>query len=151
MTTTLDLSKPELSLSFDSIELNIVQFRPDTRLSVDAVSNQVEFISITRTPAELTLVAPTTWIQQLLESDPTLTSAVTESLGKGNESKVALQVRGPLDMTMTGVLSAIAEPLKRAQVPIYVLSTWNTDYILVGTDKQEVATEALKQAGWQFA
>ncbi|KAK4046047.1 hypothetical protein OIV83_006393 [Microbotryomycetes sp. JL201] len=149
MSPPLDLSKTELSLKFDPIELDIVQLRPDTRLPVDAVLSQVDFISITRTPAEVTLVAPRQWIQQLIDSNPTLSSAVTESLGE-RHSKVALKVRGPLDMSMTGVLSALAEPLRQASIPIYVLSTWDTDYVLIGAEEQAAAAEALQKAGWHF-
>ncbi|KAJ6566004.1 hypothetical protein B0H10DRAFT_2112181 [Mycena sp. CBHHK59/15] len=50
-----------------------------------------------------------------------------------------------------GVLAGFVEPLKRAEVPIFAISTWNTDYILVPKDKLARAIDALKTDGWTFA
>lgn len=51
---------------------------------------------------------------------------------------------------MTGVMQAIATPLKEAKVAIFAISTWNTDYVLVHEEDRDKAVEALKQAGWVF-
>lgn len=40
----------------------------------------------------------------------------------------ALRVKGPMELTMTGVLHALTGPLKEAGVPIFALSTW---YVLL--------------------
>ncbi len=60
----------------------------------------------------------------------------------------ALQVQGPLEFAMTGVLASIAVPLARAGVSIFALSTFDTDYILVKEAALERAVEALSQAGF---
>jgi len=51
---------------------------------------------------------------------------------------------------ITGVLCNLTTPLKAAGIPVYVVSTWNTDYVLVPNTKAEQATEALKTDGWRF-
>lgn len=51
---------------------------------------------------------------------------------------------------LTGVLASFTLPLQEAQVPVFAVSTWNTDYVLVPKDKLEVAVGALKKDGWTF-
>lgn len=58
-----------------------------------------------------------------------------------------LRVRGPLDFSLTGVLASLAKPLADAGVPIFVVSTFNTDYILVPEVKLDQAAAALIGAG----
>ena len=60
----------------------------------------------------------------------------------------ALQVQGPLDFALIGVLASIAVPLARAGVSIFVLSTFDTDYVLVKESALERAVSALSQAGF---
>jgi hypothetical protein len=60
---------------------------------------------------------------------------------------VALEVEGPLDFALTGILLAIATPLAQAGVSIYALSTYDTDVVLVRADALETAAEALIAAG----
>jgi hypothetical protein len=69
---------------------------------------------------------------------------------------------------LTGVMAALTAPLRDAQVPIFVISTWcvsivahrvwtlrlvfrDTDWLLVGKDLLEDAREALSADGWVFA
>lgn len=59
----------------------------------------------------------------------------------------ALQVAGPLDFALTGVLAALAAPLAQAGVSIFALSTYDTDYVLVREADVERAVAALAQAG----
>jgi len=58
-----------------------------------------------------------------------------------------LRVAGPLDFEMVGVLAALSTVLADEGVPIFVLSTFDTDHILVrGTDLRR-AVDALRAAG----
>jgi hypothetical protein len=59
----------------------------------------------------------------------------------------ALQVAGPLDFALTGVLAAIAQPLAQAGISIFATSTYDTDYVLVREIALDAAVEALRQAG----
>jgi hypothetical protein len=59
----------------------------------------------------------------------------------------ALEVAGPLDFALTGVLAAIAVPLARADVSIFAVSTFDTDYVLVRADRLAAAVRALREAG----
>lgn len=43
----------------------------------------------------------------------------------------ALRVPGPLDFALTGVLAKLTAPLAEADISIFALSTFDTDYLLV--------------------
>ena len=58
-----------------------------------------------------------------------------------------LRVRGPLDFSETGILESLARPLAEAEVSIFALSTYDTDYILVPHESLETAIDSLTNAG----
>ena len=60
----------------------------------------------------------------------------------------AIQVQGPLEFSMVGVLASIAVPLARVGISIFVLSTFDTDYVLVKEDALDRAVSALTQSGF---
>ncbi|WP_457629673.1 ACT domain-containing protein [Oceanithermus sp.] len=62
-----------------------------------------------------------------------------------------LAVEGPLDFGLTGVLAALTAPLAEAGVPVFVLSTWSTDFLLVPAELLPAAQEALSAAGHELA
>ena len=59
------------------------------------------------------------------------------------------KVEGPLDFALTGVLVAIAVPLAAADISIFAISTYDTDYVLVKQPVLERAVQVLLQAGHQ--
>ena len=90
------------------------------------------FASVTRTQEELSLVVPETQIQP---------SWTTETGWR------IIQVAGPLDFSLVGILANLAATLAEAGVSIYALSTYNTDYILVKESDLDQARQALTRAG----
>ena len=58
-----------------------------------------------------------------------------------------LEVLGPLDLGLTGVMASLAAPLADAGVPIFPIATHDTDWILVPDAQLDVATAALSAAG----
>jgi hypothetical protein len=59
----------------------------------------------------------------------------------------ALKLKGPFPFEMSGVLESFLEPLARAQVPIFAISTFDTDYVLIKWEDMARALEALGAAG----
>lgn len=57
-----------------------------------------------------------------------------------------LRVDGPLDFTLTGIAAAITAPLAAAQVPVFVVSSYDTDYLLVKQADLGQALTALRNA-----
>lgn len=90
------------------------------------------FWSVTRTPAETSVVCPAEAVPDGVRTEP---------------GWRALGVDGPLDFGLTGVLAALAAPLADAGVPIFVVSTYDTDYLLVPEPTLDRALATLETAG----
>jgi len=59
-----------------------------------------------------------------------------------------LRVAGPFDFEAVGIIAPIASALAGARVPIFVLSTFDTDHVLVKERDLERAIAALRGAGY---
>jgi hypothetical protein len=58
-----------------------------------------------------------------------------------------LEVLGPLDLGLTGVLASLAAPLADVGVPVFPIATHDTDWILVPGAQLDAAVGALRGAG----
>jgi uncharacterized protein len=59
----------------------------------------------------------------------------------------ALRVNGTLPFHLTGVLASMVRPLAEAEVPVFVVSTHDTDYLLVDESVLPRGIDALRKAG----
>ena len=59
----------------------------------------------------------------------------------------AFQVQGPLDFALTGVLSSLLAPLAEAEISVFTISTFDTDWILVPQDDADRAAEEWRRRG----
>jgi len=91
-----------------------------------------QFYALIRTPNELCVVCA--------EQD------VPDTV-KAETGWSLLQVPGPLDFSLVGVLASLALPLAQAGVSIFALSTYDTDYLLVRKVDLSRAVQALVKAG----
>lgn len=105
-----------------------------SRLPADAPLPDVTggFVSITRTPDELSVVAPAGAAIQ------------ADQVARGWR---LLTVRGPFEFTLTGIMAALSGALAAAGVPLFALSTFDTDHLLVKDDDLARALVALREAG----
>jgi uncharacterized protein len=122
-----------LSLTVLADRLAVCRLPPDASVPTPPVSGGLW--SATRTAAELSLVLPEE------EAPP---EARTERGWR------ALQVAGPLDFGLTGILASLAAPLAEVDVSIFAISTYDTDYLLVRDGDLERAKEALRGAGHEI-
>ena len=99
-------------------------------------------------PAWATLPAPFVTISRTSEelSITTLQAAVPPAVRCERDYR-ALRVRGTLPPDLVGILLSIAEPLARAGLSIFAISTYDTDYVLVKARDLPAALEALRRAG----
>ena len=58
------------------------------------------------------------------------------------------RIQGVLDFSLVGILSKIATLLAENSIPIFAISTYNTDYVLTKAEYYGKALNALKQAGY---
>jgi uncharacterized protein len=91
-----------------------------------------EFFSVTRSSEELSIVTAHEKVPTQMRS----------------ESKWrALKVRGPFALSEVGVLAALAAPLSKAAISIFVISTYDTDYLLINEQQCDAAISALENEG----
>ncbi|MBM4413199.1 MAG: ACT domain-containing protein, partial [Chloroflexi bacterium] len=89
------------------------------------------FHCVIRTPDELSGVCPADLVPAYATVD---------------DNWRCLQFIGPFDLTLTGIMVQVAQPLAKAGVPIFTLATYNTDYILIPNARLNDALAALHQA-----
>jgi hypothetical protein len=63
---------------------------------------------------------------------------------KKQDNWKAFKVQGPLDFSQIGIISSLSKPLAENNIPIFALSTYDTDYILVESKYFDRAKEILK-------
>jgi uncharacterized protein len=59
----------------------------------------------------------------------------------------ALKVTGPFALSEVGVLAELAAPLAEGSISLFVISTFDTDYLLVSEKQLDAAIVALRKAG----
>lgn len=64
---------------------------------------------------------------------------------------IAWIVRGPLDFSAVGIMAAIAAPLAAGGIPLLAVSTYDTDVVLVRTERRAAAEAAWRAAGLTVA
>jgi len=57
----------------------------------------------------------------------------------------AFRIEGILDFSLTGILARAANILANAKIPIFAVSTYNTDYILIKNEFFQKALDVLKE------
>ena len=59
----------------------------------------------------------------------------------------ALRVAGQLDFALTGILASLTAALASADISVFAVSSYDTDYLLVGSDQLPATLETLTAAG----
>jgi uncharacterized protein len=98
------------------------------------VSNAL-FGSITRTAEEMSIVCPT-------DQAP--------SNAKCELPWTCFKLEGPFPFALTGVLASFLDPLAKRGIPIFAISTFDTDYVLVKEEHAATAIEILQASGHQL-
>ena len=92
------------------------------------------FVFTGSTDAEKSLVCPT--------------ALVPENTLEREDGWKGFRVRGVLDFSLIGILAGITDVLAKAEVGVFVVSTYNTDYVFTRETQFEKAMLALKAAGY---
>ena len=94
-----------------------------------------EFYSLSNSQEELSLVCPEKMLIQSENSSP---------------NWKCLNVIGPLDLKLTGILAGLVDTLAKAEISIFAVSTFKTDYFLIPKQALKTAKTALISQGYQF-
>ena len=57
---------------------------------------------------------------------------------------------GPLDFNLTGILNGLSDTLAKAKISIFVISTFDTDYLLLQKQVLKTAKTVFKRAEHGF-
>ena len=110
-------------------EYAVWQLPPDAPLpSVESA----DFLSMTRTADEVSIVS---------------TVGAVSAGARTETGWRCLGVVGPLSFELTGILAALSATLARAEIPIFVVSTYDTDYLMVKSHDLDRASAALHDDG----
>jgi hypothetical protein len=124
------MNPPKLQLTILPGRLAICRLDPGD--PVPAWARGDALVSITRTPDELSIVCD----QEMVPSS-----------ARAQRGWRCLKARGPLALSLTGVLASLAVPLARAGAAVVALATYDTDYLLVPEADLDAARTALTGAG----
>jgi hypothetical protein len=106
------------------------------RLNADAPIpdwvDESDFSSITRTEAELTIVCDEVLVD----------SGTTRETGWR-----CIKVEGPLDFSEIGIVFSLIQPLAESGVSVFLISTFDTDYLMVKEKDLAKANDVLTAAG----
>ena len=91
-----------------------------------------DFVSLTRTPTELSIICP----QENVPED-----ALAERGWR------CIKIDGPFDFSVAGVHASVALPLAEANISTLSIATYDTDHILVKDEELEHTIQTLTQAG----
>jgi hypothetical protein len=90
------------------------------------------FFTVTRTEDELSIVCETARVPMGIQVELPWR---------------ALKLHGPIPFAVTGVIASLTKPLADAQISVSVVATYDTDYLLVKSDRLGEAIQALRSAG----
>lgn len=76
------------------------------------------------------------------------TSKIPDNAIEINDKWRALKVQGVLEFSLIGILSEISTILAERKIGIFVVSTYNTDYILTKSENYDNAIKALEEEGY---
>ena len=93
---------------------------------------QGSFVHLARTPDEVSIVCAQSHVPAAVRHE---------------RDRVALGIVGVVEMTTIGVLAALCGALARAGVSVFVISTYDTDWLIVRAEQFAAAKVALVAAG----
>lgn len=124
------------SLRFSRLAGRFAVCRLNPSAHVPAWALQGEFFSATRTADELSIVCPAGQAPAEVQHE---------------DDWVCLKLQGPFPFSETGVLVSFVQPLSDRAIPIFAISTFDTDYVLVKEAWVERTLDVLRDAGHEAA
>ena len=102
---------------------------------IPSILDQGDMCFMLRTEDELCIVCP----------DYMAPNNVQQELGWR-----CLKVDGEMKLQEVGILASMTQPLAEANIPLFAISTFNTDYVFVMEEHLVSAVQALQKAGHEF-
>lgn len=123
------MSQAPLRLHVHGERLAIARLEPEAELPGWA---QGGFVTLSRTRHELSVVCAQAHVPRDVRQE---------------RERIGLGIIGVIPMTTVGLLASLCSALAAANVPVFVISTYDTDWILVTAERFEAARAALEALG----
>ena len=108
------MTKYKLTLQLRELKLAVC--RLPAKAALPRWVAEDSFVSITRTSDELSIVCS----ERHVPLDV-----------KAERNWRMIKVKGPIDFSLTGILASLLSPLADSGIPIFAISTYDTDYLLL--------------------
>lgn len=127
------LNLPKLRLCVLPENYAICSFPPDA--SLPEWADRPSIFSVTKTPKEITIVCEESHVPGECQK---------------SENWKCIKIEGCFDLDVVGVLASITEPLAQNKISLYVISTFDTDYVLIHANDMDKAISCLSEFGHSF-
>jgi hypothetical protein len=131
-TLSLAAPMPQPKLNLELLPGRLAICRLAAKAQVPSWAEKGNFTTVTRTASELSVVCPEANVPQGVKCET---------------GRRAFRIAGTVDFALIGILAALANPLAQAGISIFVVSTYDTDYVMVEERNLEQAIETLTAAG----
>ena len=102
----------------------------------DGIDRMGEYVFVGKTDEEISLVCPT--------------ACVPDSTIAREDGWRAFRIQGVLDFSLIGILARITELLARERIGVFVVSTYNTEYVFIKEQNFACALQTLQNAGYEI-
>lgn len=107
---------------------------------------QVEDYSLVNLNSEYSFIGKTDEEKSLV----CITDEVPANVIQRDDGWKAFRIQGVLDFSLIGILAKIAAALADNGISIFVVSTYNTDYVLMKRENYQKALDVLKALGYMI-
>ena len=123
---------PTFTFAVHPERLAIARLQPDAPVPAWA---RGPFVTVSRTRTELSIVCAQQHVPAEVQQE---------------RDRIAFGIVGVVPMTTIGILAQLCSALAAAKVPVFVISTYDTDFLLVTAERFAAAREALEAIGHSF-
>ena len=120
------------SLTLEILAETLAVCRLDANAALPDWAIAGHFFSLTRTYDELSVVCEAGQVPEGIQAE---------------KNWRAFRVSGLIDFDLVGILAAVVNPVAEADLGLFAISTFDTDYLLVKSKNFERAVEVLSAAG----
>ena len=118
-----------MKIKLKLLELDLAIVKLENVPSLIELLEKAKFFSFTKSDDEVSLVVETKFL---------------EDQWNANAGWRAFVIAGPLDFSLVGILKQVLTPLAGANIGVFTISTFDTDYILIKEHQVKVALNVLK-------
>jgi hypothetical protein len=140
-------------MKFEETLANIVNHKTSSYEKLTLLPERYSIYSLDRIPRNLPKASTTLYSLTITAKEISL--VCPEGLAPESQNSEhgwrAFFIEGTLDFSLTGIIAKLSGHLAEAEIPLFVISTYETDYILVKESKLVQAVDILRTNGYEWS